>query len=533
MRIGILAYPDQVFEQWELSLFERLDRHPSISIEAFLTLRPLVSKPKPSLAFRALSAIEKYLFLRKNRSGSQLSSATLRHISSLPVGDLETASGGLDVVISHIPCPNSDDSVGYGDEFWEYHFYAHHSGLHETFGFHESLEALPVTESALLRRNPDGSSEVLAGCTTNTKFSASLNANYAKDMLASLVERELVRKSQRKGGHSGADSAAIAEAVPQLPEVGLQDILRYGFHLAGRMGCRLANIGLARLGGRPDNWSLVVSQGDVLSSPLDNLIELPQPNGESRADPFLFSKDGEQFVFFESWGADNQPARICVGRMDGGQIANVTALDLGTSHVSYPFVFEDDGDIFMIPETYQRDRVEIWRCTDFPGKWMLHATALDGERPADTVLIKWDEQWWMFTNLCSGSIVDHCMELHVYRVDGPDLKHIEPHRLNPVVLDTTSARNAGRPFVRDGRLVRPAQITSHGLYGYGLRFMEITELSLDEFSETEIRRIEPDRNQATTGCHHLDSCEGLFIMDVRRAYGSKLLGARPIALRAS
>lgn len=532
LRIGILVYPGQTFEQWEISLFERLERHPDIQVEAFLECPFVQSDHEPPFSFRLLSVLEKALFLRSRKSGSNLTYRKPGHIPSYPAKAFDTKSGLLDVVLSHVPAANFADPVTCGKELWEYHFYADTSGLHKTFGFHESMAAHPVTPCGILRRNPDGSREVVASCTTNTKFNGSFNAHYAKDKLPALVERGLLRKLHKDGRNTAATFPASLFSVQPL-EIGWQEVLRYGAIVAGRTGRRLANKVLARIGGRPDNWSLVVSEGDVLSSSLNNLRELPQPKNELRADPFLFNKDGEKWVFFESWDKGDPFARICVGRMEGDRIEDITKIELGDAHVSYPYVFEKGGEIFLIPEINERNRVEIWRCIEFPEKWVLHATALEGKSPADTFMVEWDGQWWMFTNLCSGSILDHCMELHIYRVDGPDLQRIEPHPLNPVVFDTTSARNAGRPFVRDRRLIRPAQITSHGLYGYGLKFMEITQLSMEAFSEREIRRIEPDRDQATTGCHHLDSCEGFFIMDVRRAYGAKLLGARPIALKAS
>ena len=533
LRVGILVYPGQDFEPWELSLFERLNRHPAISLEAFLTHQRFARKRRPSVIFQALSKIERALFLRAGKPYARLSGGKLGNIPSKPAHDQAMAEAGLDVVLSHLPGADADCLLGCCKEFWEYNFYADASGLPELFGFHESLEAIPITQSAILRRMHDGSREVIATCTTNTKFSATLNAQYAKDMLPALVEREMLGKlRQRSGEARSASHAALMPPAP-FPEFGWREVLRYGAKLIGRTGNRIAKLALARIGGQPDNWSLVIGEGDVLSSSLDNLRELPQPNGEFRADPFLFRKGGESWVFFEAWNGNGHAGKICVGRLDGSSIRDVIGIELGDVHLSYPYVFDAGGETFMIPETHERNRVEIWRCTDFPGKWTLHATALEGTSPADTTLIEWNKQWWMLTNLCSGNILDHCMELHVFRVDGPDLQHVEPHPMNPVVLDTTSARNAGRPFVRDGRLIRPAQITSHGLYGYGLKFMEITELSMDAYSEREVRRIEPDRAQATTGCHHIDSCDDLFIMDVRRAYGSKFLGARPIALSAS
>lgn len=533
LQVGILVHPGRAFEPWEVSLFERLNGHRAISLVAFFTRQPSPRIHKPSLMFRALATLEKAVLLRTGKSGARLPGGTLGNIPSVPTQDFAINADGLDVVLSHVPGADADDPLTFGAELWEYHFNADASGLPELFGFHESLEAIPVTQSAILRRMRNGSREVLATCTTNTKFSASLNAQYAKDMLPALVERELLRKLRQKEQSTAGPGSAAPEPPPHFPEAGLREVLRYGANLLGRTIQRIAKPVLTRIGGQPDNWSLVVSDGDVLSSSLDKLRELPQPIGEFRADPFLFRKDGEKWVFFEAWNRNSHSAKICVGRMDGNSIKGVTAIELGDAHVSYPYVFEADGETFLIPETHQRNRVEIWRCTDFPGKWAPHATALQGTSPADTTLIEWNQQWWMFTNLCSGNILDHCMELHVFRVDGPDLKNVEPHPMNPVVFDTTSARNAGRPFIRDGRLIRPAQITSHGLYGYGLKFLEITELSMDAYSETEVRRIEPNRAQATTGCHHVDICDDLFIMDVRRAYGSRFLGARPIALSAS
>lgn len=536
LRVGILVAPDQYFEPWEIALFRRLDQHPAISVELFLTHGHAPRLRRPSAAFRALSAIERAIFRHAPARGSVLSDAGLEHIRCGPALNGNPAPPGLDLVLSHLSGTDAGEAIPPDLELWEYSFNADASGLPELFGFRECLEARPVTQCALLRRMAGGSREVVATCTTNTKLNASFNAQYARDQLPVLVERELVRKSlQPEAAANGAAGPGAAPAPPPEPlaDPATTDVLRYGIGLACRVMRRIASETLARLGGQPDKWSLVIGEGDVLASPLDRLRELPQPGGELRADPFLFRKNGEQYVFFERWRRGGSPAKICAGRIGPGGITDISEIDLGEDHVSYPYVFEHRDEIFLIPEVQARNRVEIWRCLDFPSRWTLHATALEGKSPADTVLIEREGQWWMFVNLSSSGILDHCMELHLFRIDGPDLQIVEQHPLNPVVLDTTSARNGGRPFVHQGRLIRPAQNTSHGLYGFGLKLMEITDLSMQAYHEREIRRIEPDRSRAMTGCHHIDSCEDFSIMDVRRAYGSRMLGARPVALRAS
>jgi hypothetical protein len=107
----------------------------------------------------------------------------------------------------------------------------------------------------------------------------------------------------------------------------------------------------------------------------------------------------------------------------------------------------------------------------------------------------------------------------VFRVDGPDLKSIEPHAFNPVVFDSRRARNAGRVLEMNGKLYRPGQDNSHGLYGYGLRLMEINQLSLDDYEEVEHEAIAPDFEPGIIGCHHLDIRGEQVIMDVRKGIG--------------
>ena len=50
------------------------------------------------------------------------------------------------------------------------------------------------------------------------------------------------------------------------------------------------------------------------------------------------------------------------------------AINLGY-HMSYPQIVEEDGEIYMIPETVANKRLEVFHCVGFPDKWELFATA--------------------------------------------------------------------------------------------------------------------------------------------------------------
>ena len=55
----------------------------------------------------------------------------------------------------------------------------------------------------------------------------------------------------------------------------------------------------------------------------------------------------------------------------------VPVLDL-PHHLSYPFVFEEDGEVWMIPESCAAGTIDLYRATAFPGGWVHEARLVDG-----------------------------------------------------------------------------------------------------------------------------------------------------------
>ena len=231
------------------------------------------------------------------------------------------------------------------------------------------------------------------------------------------------------------------------------------------------------------------------------------------------SATGETYVFFENYVYAAGRAKISVGRYstNGFEVLG-DALDL-PYHLSFPYIFDWDGQLFMVPEASAAARVEVWRCVEFPFHWALYATALEGISVADTVLFEDGGHWWMFSNISNGPVEDHCNELHVFSIDGPKLKRVVPHPLNPVVMDSRVARNAGRIARRDGRLIRPSQNNSHGVYGWGLNLMEITRLDMEAYDERRISNFEPGFKPGIAACHHVDFADDIFVIDGCRLWG--------------
>ena len=47
------------------------------------------------------------------------------------------------------------------------------------------------------------------------------------------------------------------------------------------------------------------------------------------------------------------------------EVSDVLVMDY---HLSFPYVFKEDENIFLMPETSQNNRLEIYKCVDFPAK---------------------------------------------------------------------------------------------------------------------------------------------------------------------
>jgi hypothetical protein len=236
------------------------------------------------------------------------------------------------------------------------------------------------------------------------------------------------------------------------------------------------------------------------------------PRDRFWADPFLFKRGGETWLFFEDYCWTSGRARISCARLgpDGDPGVVTIALDQ-PYHLSNPLIFELDGEIIMIPETMAQRRVEIYRCLDFPARWELAATPIQGLDIADPCVIRHDGRWWLFAAVaefgCPG-----WEDLHVFWADdlvGP----WHPHAQNPVVSDVGEARPGGRMFVRDGRLHRLAQDSAGG-YGSGLRLCVVDELSPTRYRQRMVAALDPFKF-GMNGVHAYDFTDEFETIDGR------------------
>jgi hypothetical protein len=264
---------------------------------------------------------------------------------------------------------------------------------------------------------------------------------------------------------------------------------------------------------RLEQWYLAYKLGDSgCSAPIsEDLQYMKPPKGLFWADPFPIQRDGKYYIFVEEFPYSLMKAHISVIEMDleGKWKQPVKVLETDY-HLSYPFLFEWQEQLYMMPETKRNKTIEVYRCVEFPLKWEFEKVIIDDVQAVDSTLHEVDGMWWLFCNI-GGRDFSSNDELHIFHAKTP-FGPWTPHKRNPVKSDVRSARPAGRLFQRDRGLYRPSQDCSVRMGG-AIVINRVTTLTTEEFEEEAVARIEPTWRKGLLGTHTLNTAGALTMLD--------------------
>ncbi len=237
---------------------------------------------------------------------------------------------------------------------------------------------------------------------------------------------------------------------------------------------------------------------------------LKPPRSRFWADPFVVEEGGKFYIFVEDFVYNTDKGHISVIEMDEkGNYKDPIPVIEKDYHMSYPFLFRWEGDLYMIPETSANRTIDLYKCVSFPQTWEHMKTLMDDVRAVDATLWEHDGKWWMFTAIDEyGLITD---ELFIFYADSP-LGPWHPHKRNPVVSDVRSARPAGNIFEWNGDFYRPSQDGSIR-YGYATTINKIIQLDTETYVEEETSKILPNWLPDMNGTHTLNRVGSLVVID--------------------
>ena len=179
------------------------------------------------------------------------------------------------------------------------------------------------------------------------------------------------------------------------------------------------------------------------------------------ADPFLFVHKGWLFLFYEDLHYYG----------NGGNIAMVKTNDLvhwtkpvnildDNYHYSFPFIFEDEGNVYMIPETGCNN---IFEQPERPKEIIYNF--------CDNVLYKKEGVYYLFTSTWDGT----AYKLELYTSDKLDGQY-KAHPCSPIRYDNKYGRNGGPLIEHEGKLYRVAQDCAE-TYGGDIHLLEIEDIT--------------------------------------------------------
>ena len=376
----------------------------------------------------------------------------------------------------------------------------------ETFaGLPEVASAEPLTASGIkVRLGPDRPARLAYQSWSRTyPFSVARNRDQLLRKTAEFAYRA-VRELHRTGEGWLARCRELRERTgpPRTPSI--LDATRIVARLARRGVERALNI---------EQWFLAYRfGGGPLDPDLAGFTRLVPPKDRDWADPFVVEKSGRYYIFFEELLYETGKAHISMLELDRqGRVSAPQRVLEADHHLSYPYLFEHDGQLYMLPESARARTLELYRCVDFPLQWKREKVLLDGVRLVDATLYKGSDRWWMFANSAAGESRMFDDELHLFHADRLT-GDWQPHPKNPVKSDARSSRPAGQLFLRGGVLYRPAQVCVPR-YGAGLAIHRVLKLTPQHYAERQVERLLPSRASGLFGLHTMNRAGDLTVVD--------------------
>ena len=508
LRLGVLL-DSVVVPAWVYSVLENLRNADGISIALVVLNRPKAKERRTvrQRAYDAYCRLDRLVFAGKIRkdafaltdASDLLRGATSIDSSAIGVPRTEPGNGNdsdavaVDLLLD-FGLAESEAGHAFRSTYGVMHFYPSDDDVYQggPDSFWEMYEKNPVSGTTLRLTNetaPEG--ELLFRAYSRTHpYSLLMNRNEVYWKAAAIFTAQVrILRDRPMGARTAVASEPTGEAriytTPSLWQLSKFMVRALRQLLLRQFRSRLFH----------ECWVLAfadrVPGEDRLPGERERFRTIKPPAGRFYADPWAVSYKGKEYIFFEDYEFDAFRGQIGCLELNptSGEVAAINTVIKEEFHMSYPCVFEADGNFFMIPETAEDKSIRLYRAEVFPWKWKLDSMLMENVSAVDSTLHWHDGRFWLFTNMSPPGSSSHD-ELHLFYADslrGPWL----PHRNNPIASDSRHARGAGPLFKVGKILYRPSQNCSIA-YGRSIVINEIETLTVEEYREKVASEINPE-----------------------------------------
>lgn len=278
-----------------------------------------------------------------------------------------------------------------------------------------------------------------------------------------------------------------------------------------------------------EEWNIGITTKNRLQK-IDDLIDICQDKYiywlekkyHFQADPFFIEKNGQIYVFYEALNHtwikghlrcrilkvnnnktdqnDQQPHFI---ELDDFALDDINALNC---HLSFPFLYEIDGEIYLIPESHESQTIFLFKAIDFPKKWQKVNAIIQNQAWVDSVILKHDNLYYLISS-------KHKQSNRVIAISDRLDNYWQIYQ-KPMEIDNQHQRLGGGVFVWDNRYYLPMQENHKIEYGKSLIIKEIKPNP--NWQEKQIITLHSQSKKYPDGIHTLNIGKDYIVLDAKR-----------------
>lgn len=177
-------------------------------------------------------------------------------------------------------------------------------------------------------------------------------------------------------------------------------------------------------------------------------------------------------------------------------------------HLSYPHIFTHRKKIYMIPETYEANKLLLYECLNFPYEWQQKTVLKNNFSCIDSTIFSLDRRLYLFTTkyIRSNKKQNITYLFKINNLLNSKLRLIKKNILPP------RYRGGGNTFTNNNNLYIPIQPSEVNFYGqrlciYRIKKIENNEIVFEYCYDVKIPSI-------YRGIHHLSNHDNIFICDI-------------------
>lgn len=230
------------------------------------------------------------------------------------------------------------------------------------------------------------------------------------------------------------------------------------------------------------------------------------------ADPFVFNYNGETYILAELYDYIRRRGVIGYTKFENGAFKKWSSIIVENYHLSFPFIFEYEGEVYIMPESNSNNSLYIYKAVDFPKKWQKQENLLSNIKIVDTVPFIYKGNYYAFTLKLNN---DGDNTMHIIKF------HEGVAKFNDRVIskDNSISRMAGRVINNGNEMIRVTQNCELD-YGTNINFCEFSFDKIENFKEKIIKRLSfsdilLDKKMFVNGFHTYNFNDTFEVIDIK------------------